>query len=511
MSFLTDRPIGTVISLNDKVHVVDVDDLTDSPFGTSKQYTLSQIKTILDSDNQDLENVLSNGFTTGANDISINDGQKIINGSGNSSLELSSFGFDFVTLRGNLPSLLLTDFGVSISTDFAYTQNNRSEWFISGNEVYITLGDTLANKTGTFYILNNESADKSSPFNTPNFPAEIASQNFNFKQGVVNAFVGGGLDVIVKTNNTSYSNKFGFNSGEAFETILNYTTATANNVATLQNASGTIAYLSDITGGNSFYSADDTVGAGRIATLTDTLEISKTTQKLTIGGASFLDIEVAQGTGNPLSLYQNRVGGANNGDLSSFGFAFNDSSGVRRSVMPITARVVSTAVSSVNASLNFTEHLKVDFNGEVIISPLSLTASASAQFEVRGQSGVSNNITSLFVTPAATSSQIAIAASNGSQNLFLIQGDGKLIHNRDNLATADLQHKGFTDINLFYSDAGLDRVGIGTATAQISSKLTITGDTETLGNTNGFIVLDRTNATRYRIYSDGGVLSIEVA
>jgi len=38
-----------------------------------------------------------------------------------------------------------------------------------------------------------------------------------------------------------------------------------------------------------------------------------------------------------------------------------------------------------------------------------------------------------------------------------------------------------------------------------------TGDFETLTNTTGFIVLDRTNATRYRIYTSGGVLFTEPA
>jgi hypothetical protein len=52
-------------------------------------------------------------------------------------------------------------------------------------------------------------------------------------------------------------------------------------------------------------------------------------------------------------------------------------------------------------------------------------------------------------------------------------------------------------------------VGIGTGTT--SSRLTVNGDVETTNNTNGFIVLDRTNGTRYRIYTDGGVLNTEAA
>lgn len=45
-----------------------------------------------------------------------------------------------------------------------------------------------------------------------------------------------------------------------------------------------------------------------------------------------------------------------------------------------------------------------------------------------------------------------------------------------------------------------------------SEKITMTtaGDVKTLDNTKGFVVKDRTNGNDYRIYSDGGVLSIEI-
>jgi len=53
-------------------------------------------------------------------------------------------------------------------------------------------------------------------------------------------------------------------------------------------------------------------------------------------------------------------------------------------------------------------------------------------------------------------------------------------------------------------------VGIGLGVTP-TSLLTVDGDIETLTNTRGIIVLDRTNATRYRIYTDGGVLFTEPA
>lgn len=57
---------------------------------------------------------------------------------------------------------------------------------------------------------------------------------------------------------------------------------------------------------------------------------------------------------------------------------------------------------------------------------------------------------------------------------------------------------------------GSGNVGIGT-NAGITSKLTVNGDVETLTNNRGFIVLDRTNGNRYRIFTNAGVLSVELA
>lgn len=47
MSKLTDKPVGVVLTLNDLIHIVQVNDLTGSPFGTSKQYTLAILKALI--------------------------------------------------------------------------------------------------------------------------------------------------------------------------------------------------------------------------------------------------------------------------------------------------------------------------------------------------------------------------------------------------------------------------------------------------------------------------------
>lgn len=69
---------------------------------------------------------------------------------------------------------------------------------------------------------------------------------------------------------------------------------------------------------------------------------------------------------------------------------------------------------------------------------------------------------------------------------------------------SDSQIKGAGDDNLVYADAGLDAVGIGTATP--TSKLTVAGDIEVLGDERG-LILESPDGTRWRVQVDNsGVL-----
>lgn len=63
-----------------------------------------------------------------------------------------------------------------------------------------------------------------------------------------------------------------------------------------------------------------------------------------------------------------------------------------------------------------------------------------------------------------------------------------------------------------YIPANKGAVSIGyDVTANLpTSLLTVAGDIETIGSSNGLIVEDRTNGNRYRIYTDGGVLYTEL-
>jgi len=68
------------------------------------------------------------------------------------------------------------------------------------------------------------------------------------------------------------------------------------------------------------------------------------------------------------------------------------------------------------------------------------------------------------------------------------------------------------DLFVVTTDGGDGRIGVMTASASVSSTLTVTGDIEAIGTTNGLILQDRTSGTRYRVYIDAtGVLHTEAA
>ena len=89
--------------------------------------------------------------------------------------------------------------------------------------------------------------------------------------------------------------KIKFKNSTFFGSIISGT-LTSDKTYTLPDTTGTIALLSDITGGDSIYTANDTIGTGRVATLTDTLDfyegtfnlfgLDKTKKIVFIGGDS---------------------------------------------------------------------------------------------------------------------------------------------------------------------------------------------------------------------------------
>jgi len=267
-----------------------------------------------------------------------------------------------------------------------------------------------------------------------------------------------------------------------------------------------------ISGSNGIYDGSGIIPTSVVATLTDTIDFIRGSSICTIGDTiNHLDIDVPNGT-NPLGLYGNRVGGALHGDNYALGFYYNDSLGVRTIGGSITTRVNGApSAGNVNMDMVFNDHFKVQYDNRVLITPASLTKGPIAQLEVRGDA-TTPPAAFLVKTGGNTASYTAMYAQNlAGDSLWYIDATAKSFHNLSQLATGDFNARGGTDVNLLYVDAGLDKIGVGVATASISSKLTVNGDVETLTNTKGLIVLDRTDGNRYRIYTDGGVVKSELA
>jgi hypothetical protein len=123
---------------------------------------------------------------------------------------------------------------------------------------------------GAIAIIKNNIADYTDgrgPASAEALPISIGSNYAVYKQGIYNTAAIGAPDTIVKTANTAYVHGLGFNLGGTGEMRLVHTPNAADFTATLQAASGTIAYLSDITGGNTIYTADDSLLGDRIVDL----------------------------------------------------------------------------------------------------------------------------------------------------------------------------------------------------------------------------------------------------
>ncbi|MHA2351408.1 MAG: hypothetical protein ACXADL_17460, partial [Candidatus Thorarchaeota archaeon] len=85
--------------------------------------------------------------------------------------------------------------------------------------------------------------------------------------------------------------------------------------------------------------------------------------------------------------------------------------------------------------------------------------------------------------------------------------------------TADKVANGTTSYNEYNIVFGIDLTLTGTAQNALVEALRIgqdsivsnpTSDFETKNSSKGFVVLDRTNGNKYRIYTDNGVLNTEL-
>lgn len=205
----------------------------------------------------------------------------------------------------------------------------------------------------------------------------------------------------------------------------------------------------------------------------------------------------------PLSFYENKVGGAINGDNYSLDFYFNDSNGSKTLGGSIFTRVDGTpTVGNVNMSMSLNSMLKLQANERVLVTPNPNTLSAIAQFEVRGTATTTNTVT-LFKSGLSTGSQILLLLQNSNnKNLLYVDAMGKLFHNPSKISTGDFQISSLNNTSLFYSDASVDAIGIGSKTINNSAILDITSTTK------GFLPPRMTTAQRDAIVSPTAGLQV---
>lgn len=207
-----------------------------------------ELQNILDDMNtQDLASVLLEGFTTGARNISIDNGQVVKATNGSAFLDLRQGGVDGNVLLENSQTFLsMTSFGVTIQDeDFFQGVSVPSVTLSNGNQASLFLLKGDFTKTGGFAIRDNETLDIVS-LNLPNYPATMCSQNSTLKQNVINAIALCGKEQIVKTDDYPVLNGIAYNTGLAGELIVVHTPSATDFTQTHQAKDGTIALTSDI-------------------------------------------------------------------------------------------------------------------------------------------------------------------------------------------------------------------------------------------------------------------------
>lgn len=429
-------------------------------------------------------------------------------------------------------------------------------------------------KWGRFGMINNSSAAVS-PFDFASFPAYAAIRNVTINQNTESIFCAG-RGYIAKSNDGMYSNRYYLSkNNEAFELAIEHQTVTGSDkVATFQNASGIVAYLSDITGGNTIYTADDTVTGNRLVDLDGNILAFLTagggflgvgsgtqigTESFRVSGSSLFGNASANTVINGNGLFVNSGGSTNTTNFSVTNdadgqyFTITSSGGDGRVAIGTTTSTARLHVrgSSLTNSLDLQNSLGITwfvatdsqsigigttapqasrilhavgqsrFDGNIFIPNDNLylggnilSATGIARLRVDGVSG--GEIVS-FRTDAG-----AVGMSISDNREFIVNGDddgsrialgvsagNEKIRVRMSAANVyGIRHETFGGAITFATLAdGTVAIGQGAT----SSRLTVNGDVETVTNTEGFIVLDRTNGTRYRIYTDGGVLNTEAA
>ncbi len=159
---------------------------------------------------------------------------------------------------------------------------NKSAFFLSSYDFFVENASGMnfsTNGISFFYsragftkasymdIVDNETTAFTSA-NLPGFPGHFLTRKATINIGLVNSASIGGRDIKLKTNYSAYANRYIFNTGENFETVLDYITPTADRLIQLQDGDGTVAFLSDIPGAaTTIYNGNGSISSNRYISL----------------------------------------------------------------------------------------------------------------------------------------------------------------------------------------------------------------------------------------------------
>jgi hypothetical protein len=306
------------------------------------------------------------------------------------------------------------------------------------------------------------------------------------------------IDLRSSNNTTIYFNNFRLResvSGNYFNIVANGSLS-ATHTATFQNASGTVAYLSDITG-DGIYSGSGIVPTTTVATLTD--NITFTGGQFNIKGGGNDQTTIALSVVNSLSENLLTVN--------------NDATNISYSTPTIQIGLATTgATIKIGDYGGFGAYHTGSYPGMHFRSK-----NGAFWFFNDTYGGIGAN--TIYFTPNPTTGATLRAVSTIISDT---NTDFSILHNANDTADKfNLQTNNAlsvaTDrikIGNFAANVDINIVNVNSLTIGTTSNpslVTVNGDVETLTNTKGFIVLDRTDGNRYRIYTDGGVLNTELA
>jgi hypothetical protein len=282
------------------------------------------VSAVSEAETQGLPDVLGLNNTTGANDIIVSNDQVIKSENGNSAINLRNFGIDDrIKISSGEVEVFWNGTSFEVNAGSIATQAAFGRISLSPIASGFTLTKSDFTKFGDFNVFNNDSADYNT-VNLPNFPASISSQNATLKAGVVNSTSVSGKDIIVKTNDTLYSNKKGYNTGTAGELIVQHTPSATDRTQTHQDADGTIALLDDIplTETNRIIVTPSNVGTTLGGTIDSTkeyfldgiidlgtIEITVPADGINIKGYDF-NLSALVSTENNYTMFKSDVGGS---------------------------------------------------------------------------------------------------------------------------------------------------------------------------------------------------------